>query len=340
MSTVAIGITNLCNLECIHCLRDKVEPKSSISLDLFKKIIDQIAELGIERVSLTGGEPSLHPKFDSLLSYMAEKEVEFNFVTNGTGFKERVLPILREPSVKRYLQSICFSVDGASAKTHDALRGKGSFQQVIKSANLCRLKGIPMSIKTVLTNFNKNEVMETALIGASLKSTKHSFISLTPTPQAIEKDIIPTSSEMKEIFRFIAATLMPSMKTQINIEGAWGLSAPVFNCNVYLQIHDVDYLGNFLFCCNLSHVRNGDRPSEIGSEFLANLNNESLAKGIAKHYSVLAQFTKDRLKDALSGYELARFPCWWCLHYFNKIKWLENYPQSEFYQIVMGKQNG
>lgn len=340
MPTVAIGITNVCNLDCIHCLRDKVEPKVSISLDLFKKIIDQIAELGIKRVSLTGGEPSLHPNFGNLLTYLAEKEVEFNFVTNGWEFKERVLPILLEPTVKRYLQSICFSIDGASAKTHDTLRDKGSFREVIKAANLCRLRGIPISIKTVLTNINKNEVMEIALLGASLKTTKHQFIALTPTPRAIAEGIIPHSLEMKEIFSFITGTLMPAMKTQINIEGAWGLSPPVFTCNAYLQIYDIDYLGNLLFCCNLSHVRNGDKPSEIGREFLADLKSESLEKGIAEHYQVLAQFTKDRLKDALGGYSLPRFPCWWCLQYFDKVDWLENYPESEFYQLVKEKQNG
>jgi organic radical activating enzyme len=340
MSTVAIGITNLCNLNCIHCLRDKLEAKVSIEIDLFKKIIDRIADLGIERVSLTGGEPSLHPNFSELLTYLAEKEVEFNFVTNGWAFKERVLPIFLEPAVKKYLEGICFSIDGASAETHDALRRKGSFSEVIKAANLCRLKGIPISIKTVVTNINKKELMELALLGASLKTTKHQFIAITPTPRAIEEGIVPRSSEMKEIFSFITGTLRPAMKTQINVEGAWGLSAPVFNCNVYLQIHDVDYLGNLLFCCNLSHVRNIDKPSKIGREFLADLKKESLEKGIAEHYKVLAQFTSDRLKDASDGYSLTRFPCWWCLQYFGKVEWLENYPESEFYHLVKEKQNG
>lgn len=333
MPTVAIGITNICNLNCIHCLRDKVEPTVSIPLDLFKKIIDQIAELGIERVSLTGGEPTLHPNFSELLIYLASMEIDFNFVTNGREFN-KVLPILLEPTVKKYLQSVCFSIDGASANTHDNLRGKGSFQAVIKAANLCRLKGIPISIKTVITNLNKNEVMEIAFLGASLKTTKHHFIALTPTPRAIEEKIIPCSSEMKEILSLITGTLMPAMKTQINIEGAWGLSPPVFTCNVYLQIYDIDYLGNLLFCCNLSHVRNGDKPSKIGKEFLADLNNESLAKGINKHYQVLAQFTMDRLKDALAGYALTRFPCWWCLQYFDKVDWLVNYPKSDFYHLA------
>ncbi|MBI3399592.1 MAG: radical SAM protein [Deltaproteobacteria bacterium] len=340
MSTVAIDITNVCNFDCIHCLRDKMESRVNISVDLFKKIIDQIAELGIERVSLTGGEPTLHPNFGELLTYLAEKEVEFNFVTNGWEFKERVLPIFLDRAVKRYLQSICFSIDGASDKTHDVLRGKGSFREVIKAANLCRLKGIPISIKTVVTNINKNEVMEIALLGVSLKATKHHFIALTPTPRAIDEGIIPSSSEMKEIFSFITGTLMPAMKTQINIEGAWGLSPPVVNCNAYLQIYNIDHIGNFLFCCNLSHVRNGDKPYEIGREFLVDLNKESLEKGIAEHYQVLAQFTRDRLKDALGGYSLTRFPCWWCLQYFDKVDWLKNYTDSEFYQLVKEKQNG
>lgn len=337
MSTMAIGITNVCNLECIHCLRDKLENKGYIALNVFKSVVDQIAELGIERVSLTGGEPTIHPDFGQLLGYLAEKGVEFNFVTNGWNFKEKVLPIVLDPTIKRYLKTICFSLDGASAETHDALRRDGSFREVIKAANLCRLKGIPLSIKTVVTNINKNELTDIMLLGASLETTKHHFIALTPTSRAIKEGIVPSIADMRAIFTFITGSLIPAAKVKINTEGSWGVSTPVFNCNAYRQVHDVDYLGNLIFCCNLSHVHNGEKPYEVGKELLVDLKDKTLAEGIVEHYRVLAEFTKQRLKDASNKSPLAPFPCWWCLRYFSKLRWVEEYPESEMYQLIYGK---
>ena len=334
MPDLSIDVTNACNRECVHCLRDKMEPREFLPLSLFKRILDQAYDCGIRHISLTGGEPTLHPAWDELLSALAERQLKFSIVSNGYQFRERVLPILLNPSIKRHLESVCFSLDGASANSHNALRGEDSFQEVIEAANLCRLKGLPLSIKTVVTKLNKEELAEVALLGSALGAMQHSFIALTPTPRAIEKEIVPSLKEMRKSYSFITGSLVPAMKAQINLEGSWGVDRTLFTCNPYQQVYHVDHLGNLLFCCNLSHICNGNKPSTLGREFLVDLKRKSLKEGIIQHYRLLAQFTKDRLNDTSSGSLLASFPCWWCLEYFNKLGWKKDYTDSPWVQEV------
>lgn len=334
MPDFSVDVTNACNLDCIHCLRDKSEPRKHLSLDLFKQILDQARDCGIKYISLTGGEPTLHPKWSEFLNALAERELKFSIVSNGYKFSERTLPVLLNPLVRKHLESMCFSLDGAFAKSHDTLRGEGSFREIIEAANLCRLKGIPLSIKTVVTSHNKRELTEIALLGSVIGAIQHSFIALTPTPRAIEEGIVPSIKEMKEAYSFVTGSLVPSMKTQINLEGSWGVEYALFTCNAYQQAYSVDHLGNLLFCCNLSHVCNGDKPSILGKEFLADLKKEGLKEGIIRHYRLLAQFTEDRLNNASADSLLTSFACWWCLKYFNKLEWIENYANSPWVQEV------
>jgi len=334
MPDLSVDVTNACNLDCFHCLRDKLGSRKHLSLDLFKQILDQARDCGINYISLTGGEPTIHPKWNEFLNVLAEREFKFSIVSNGYGFGERTLPTLLEPIVRKHLESMCFSLDGASAKSHDALRGESSFREVIEAVNLCRLKGIPLSIKTVVTNLNKEELTEIALLGSNLGVIQHSFIALTPTPRAIKEEIVPSIEEMKKAYSFITGSLVPAIKTQINLEGSWGIDRALFACNAYQQVYSVDHLGNLLFCCNLSHVYNGDKPSILGREFLADLKKESLKEGIIRHHRLLAQFTEDRLNDASADSLLTSFACWWCFKYFNKLEWIENYANSPWVQEV------
>jgi len=325
---LGIETTNDCNRNCIHCVRDKKEKREYLPLDLFQRIIDQSYDLGIRYVSLTGGEPTLYPDWAELLCALVERGLKFGVVTNGWKFKEKTLPLLLNPITKRHLVTVCFSLDGFNADSHDFLRGEGSFREVIEAANLCRLKRIPFSIKTVVSSINKEELTEIALLVSALGAREHSFISLLPTPRLVKENFILTPKESRILYSFISGSLIPSMKTRINLEGSWGINSALFSCNAYQQTYNVDYLGNLIFCCNLSHVSDTDKPATALKEFLGDLREESLREGIIRHHELLAQFTGDRLKDTQSSSELFSNPCYWCYKYFGKLEFIRKYPDS------------
>jgi MoaA/NifB/PqqE/SkfB family radical SAM enzyme len=327
MPDLSVEITNACNRDCIHCLRDKQEPREHLPLDIFKEILDHAKNYGITQISLTGGEPTLHPFWPELLIALSERKLKFNFVSNGSLFREKALPALSVPIVKRHLESVCLSLDGASEKSHDTLRGNNSFAEVVDAANLCRLKNFPLSFKTVVTNVNKRELTEIALLGSNLGAKQHSFLTLFPTPRLLENELIPSLIETRKIYSFIIGSILPSIKTEIIMEGSWGGDYALFNCNPYQQSYSVDHLGNLIFCCNLSHVYNEEKTLIMGREVLGSVI-EDFKKCIISHYELLSLFTTDRLNAKSVSDCLYQYPCIWCHNYFGKLRWIKYYTNS------------
>jgi len=83
INSISIDITNHCNFDCIHCLRDKLAPKVHMELDLLEYILQQVSSLGIFQSCLTGGEATLHPRLGDVFDLHVKYGVEFNIVSNG-----------------------------------------------------------------------------------------------------------------------------------------------------------------------------------------------------------------------------------------------------------------
>lgn len=330
METIAIEPTNACNRHCLHCLRNTVDKTEFLPLQLLDDILSQAKSLGIKTVSLTGGEISLYPHLKELFLLIADYGFKFTLVSNAFEFEERILPHLLNPSVKGELSLVCFSLDGARAQTHDALRGRGSFKEVMKAVALCELKGLPLSFKTAVTNLNKEELTDLALLAASLGGQQHEFISLFPTPNLIKKELLPTPMEMEQIGSRLMSRVAKTLKSNISITFFhYSKAAPLmFSCNIQGAVN-VDFQGNLMLCCNLSHVITEEgRPTCFGGEMLADLRKVPLKKGIRRHYQGLARLMEARLRDSDSLCGVTHNPCYWCFKHFGKLAWLKNYPES------------
>lgn len=336
MFSLCFQPTNLCNRSCRHCAWDKLEPRQSIPIELAEKILGEAKALGINRICLTGGEIALYPQFKELVQMMVRYGFNFNLVTNGFHFRETMLPPLTQPGVNQRIEEVCFSLDGARAESHDALRGKGSFKEVMEGALLCRLKGIPMGFKSTISNLNKGELTELALLGATLGAKSHGFIALIPAPRLVREQIIPAPDELEQIVSWIMNSLAPAVKTRIHID-AWSSQKVVFECGAF-NTPNIDHQGNIEFCGGLSHVADDDKPAKYGRELLGNLNEISLSEGISRHFKLLAQLMQKRLQDGENLSTLTYIPCYWCFKYFGKLDWLKNYPESPWARGILNDQ--
>jgi MoaA/NifB/PqqE/SkfB family radical SAM enzyme len=99
-----------CNYDCSYCpsaIHDNTSPHTDI--EILKKAIDNLVLLGKPiRLSFTGGEPCVHPKFQELITYAKFKGIPWiSVTTNGTLPYEfyRILP------VSQYVFSIHFEYD-------------------------------------------------------------------------------------------------------------------------------------------------------------------------------------------------------------------------------------
>ena len=76
-----------CNYDCSYCpssIHDSHSPHTPI--DILERAVDRLCALGKPlRISLTGGEPAVHPDIEDLFDYFKRKDVFWvNLTTNGT----------------------------------------------------------------------------------------------------------------------------------------------------------------------------------------------------------------------------------------------------------------
>jgi organic radical activating enzyme len=76
-------ITNLCNLTCAHCSFQSAPDKKQSHMDtgLVLRLLDEL--YGIHDITITGGEPLLHPDFSQILSHAARSAAIVYMMTNG-----------------------------------------------------------------------------------------------------------------------------------------------------------------------------------------------------------------------------------------------------------------
>jgi MoaA/NifB/PqqE/SkfB family radical SAM enzyme len=322
---VAIDITNHCNFDCIHCLREKTAPRQHMRPDLFELILRETSSLGIENVCLTGGEPALHPDLNHICDLLVDHGIQFSLVSNGFLFEEKILPLF-DSKRKKHLGGVCFSLDGATSASHDMIRRKGSFDRVVKSIEACVREKIPVSVKSIVHRENKKDIVEVAYLCASMGAGSLGYVLLTPTPRLVSKNLIPTAEEYEEVIKYIIGRIMPSFAMTINLEGYAHPDYRVPFCNPAHGI-SFDHLGNLIFCCNLSHPTNGDSPHVFGKEYLGNIEDIGIEEGILRHYRTLAWFMGKIMRSDIKN----DWPvnCTKCFRLFGKMKWMEAYESAD-----------
>ncbi len=128
--------SSLCNYRCVFCYQTDeqfTDPRRGqmglMTLDLFKRIIDQ-AEGNCEAVTLASrGEPLLNPRISDMLGYAAGKFLALKVNSNASVLEEPVCHAILEARVN----VLVFSVDAASEPLYRRLRKGGSFERVVRN---------------------------------------------------------------------------------------------------------------------------------------------------------------------------------------------------------------
>src|SRR5271169_6492465 len=70
-----------CNLSCEYC-NEYDDFSKPVPLDTMKRRIDHLARLGTSIVTISGGEPLLHPELDEIIAHMREYPILAGLITN------------------------------------------------------------------------------------------------------------------------------------------------------------------------------------------------------------------------------------------------------------------
>jgi len=321
LARIVIELTNRCNLSCRHCYDERHAATGDLPLEIIEKILCEGKNCGIEQLSFTGGEPTIHRRFKEIIQRVSDAGYRFSFVSNGVSFPQ-IYPLLLKH--RRWFLGVTFSLDGAREETHDGLRGKGSYRGVMRAASICIFKELPFTLNMVLTAQNRNEIGEMVWLAERLGSGGVRFGHLMPTPETALRKLDLTPDERREVEAKIWG-LKKSASIPIGMAPGYFNERPFFPCGpLELEEYNLDYNGNLTLCCQLS----GNAGANEGTDVMGNLHEMSLAEACARFRQRVATYLADK-RDNLSRGELGEldhFPCWYCLKYLGKTSWLNNFP--------------
>jgi len=127
---ISIEPTNYCNLRCLQCptgVQGLSRPAGMISMELYRRIIDDISPYTFYLILYFQGEPFLHPEFSELVSYARSKKMYVVTSTNGHYLKNDV-------EVRKIVDSglnvLIVSIDGLTQEVYQKYRIGGDLEVV------------------------------------------------------------------------------------------------------------------------------------------------------------------------------------------------------------------
>ncbi len=185
VTSMNLMITGKCNYNCLHCFNasDNAALMKEWELEELKDLFDMASECGIHAVTLTGGEPLLHPHFEDIAREIRKRNMVLEkLTTNGYFLNEDTLKLFKKLDFSPLIK---ISFDGIGH--HDHMRGhKGAEEDALRAFRLCREKGFSTLAQTQVYKGNLDTMKETIGLLEELGASGMRIIRTTETPRWTE----------------------------------------------------------------------------------------------------------------------------------------------------------
>ncbi len=190
--SVMFELTYNCSEKCIHCYnpgatRNDKEishrgDRKELTLDDYKRIIDELYELGLAKVCLSGGDPFSNPFVWEIIDYLYMKGIATALFTNAQrlfGKEERLAAY--------YPLLVGISIYSGIAAEHDYItRIKGSWERSMAVVKKLSQLAVPMNLKCCIMRTNVKHYYMVADIAEKFGAVPQFEVSLT---DSIDGDI-------------------------------------------------------------------------------------------------------------------------------------------------------
>ena len=182
VQAINLMVTGKCNYNCLHCFNasDNADRMEEWELKDLVRLFEEAASCGIHSVTLTGGEPMLHPHFREIVQEIKRNGLVLEkLTTNGFFINEDILDMFLEMGISPQIK---ISFDGIYH--HDYMRGhKGAIESTLSAFRLCKKKGFDTFAQTQVFKDNLPTMKDTLCLleDAGVKTMR--IIRTTPTPR-------------------------------------------------------------------------------------------------------------------------------------------------------------
>lgn len=163
---VSISITEECNLNCIHCYQ--IKRKRRMDLNNIKKILYELKRNQVLQLTITGGEPFLHPQWSEILQLAKKLGFVIKIQSNDLLLNKEYVTVLRN-ILNIKTDSIQISLDGSTSEIYNLQRGNANFNKVISNIKYMVEVGLKVILNITPTKKNENDIYEVFKLATKLE---------------------------------------------------------------------------------------------------------------------------------------------------------------------------
>ncbi|ALV61725.1 Molybdenum cofactor biosynthesis protein MoaA [Thermococcus sp. 2319x1] len=157
VTNLRISLTNECNLNCFYCHREgQTLSFQEMKPEEIERIVRIASQLGIKKVKLTGGEPTVRKDIVEIVRRIRPYVEDLSMTTNGTTMK-----LLAEPLKEAGLDRVNISLDTLDREKYKAITGFDVLPQVLEGIEKAVKLFYPVKLNmVVMKGLNDGEIWD------------------------------------------------------------------------------------------------------------------------------------------------------------------------------------
>lgn len=256
--SVLLELTHLCNFDCFYCYNDRIDRDTALTFEEYSELLQQLADMAVLNLTLTGGEPLVHPDFFAIGGRARELGFVIRIKSNGHLIRGEVAQRLVD-EVDPY--QIDLSLHGATAATHDRqTRRPGSFDRLMKNIDEMRRLGLRLKLNCTLTAWNEHEIAAVFELAEAHGLPVGFNASVSPKDDGNTNplQISPTPAGMVALARLLEERHAPNQPDDLDTAPQTGSGDPTLqvkrHCGAGSSTVTIDQWGNVLPCVQWRRV--------------------------------------------------------------------------------------
>ncbi len=170
-TALRISVTDRCNIRCQYCMPDGplqfLASSKLLSFDAIERFVRILAQAGVRKIRITGGEPLLRPNLHELIARLASLVgvSDLALTTNGMLLKEKA-QALADAGLRR----INISLDTLTETTFEKISRRQGLHQVLDGIHAAKeISGLQIRLNAlVLKHINQDDILPLSHFARSL----------------------------------------------------------------------------------------------------------------------------------------------------------------------------
>src|SRR5512135_2916270 len=136
-----ISLTDKCNMRCVYCMSEDMtfQPNDELMTTAeIRRLVQIFARLGVDKIRLTGGEPTVHPDLLTIVRAIRAAGISrISMTTNGLRLADLAAPLKAAA-----LERVNVSVDTLDPERFHRVTRWGKLEQVMNGIRAAEANGL------------------------------------------------------------------------------------------------------------------------------------------------------------------------------------------------------